>query len=121
MLYYRDPLTSNVFGFETVQEREQWGAAGLVEMTPQEVLDHLNPPPVEPTPAEQIAALERQNLLPKATRKFMLSFMEQTAIQQGAAQGFTPEQSLAALAAGNPGYAAVKALDNQIEALEAML
>ena len=78
-------------------------------------------PPPPPTPAEQIAQLERDHLLPKATRKFMLSFMETTAIQQGAAQGMTREQALAALAAGNPGYAAVKALDDQIEALEELL
>lgn len=89
------------------------------EMTPEEIA--VLPPPPPPDYAAQIAELERQHMLPKATRKFMLSFMEQTAIQQGAGQGFTPEQSLAALAAGNPGYAAVKALDNQIEALEALL
>lgn len=74
-----------------------------------------------PTPRQQIEALEREHMLPKATRKFMLSFMEATAIQQGADQGLTPEQSLAALTAGNPGYAAVKGLDNQIEALEDLL
>lgn len=120
MIYFKHP-SGEVFAYETLEEREQWGSADLVEMTPQEVQDHLNPPPVEPTPAEQIAALERQNLLPKATRKFMLSFMEATAIQQGAAQGLTAAQALALLTAGNPGYAAVKALDDQIEALEALL
>lgn len=77
-------------------------------------------PPL-PTPREQIDALEREHMLPKATRKFMLSFMEATAIQQGAGQGLTPAQSLAALMAGNPGYAAVKSLDDQIEALEELL
>ena len=90
----------------------EWLAAGN---TPQPA------DPVGNPAAEQIDALERENMLPKATRKFMLSFMEATAIQQGSGQGFTPEQSLAALMAGNPGYAAVKALDDQIEALEALL
>lgn len=78
-------------------------------------------PPGQLNPAAQIQALEREHMLPKATRKFMLSFMEATAIQQGASQGLSPEQSLAALTAGNPGYAAVKGLDNQIEALEDLL
>lgn len=87
-------------------------------LTPAAVVE---PTAALPTPAEQIAVLEREHMLPKATRKFMLSFMEATAIQQGAGQGLTPEQSLAALTAGNPGYAAVKALDEQIEALEGLL
>lgn len=95
------------------------GEVSTVPLTEQEIAALPGPAPRDY--AAEIAAIERENMLPKATRKFMLSFMEATAIQQGAGQGFTPEQSLAALAAGNPGYAAVKALDNQIEALEAQL
>lgn len=87
------------------------------EMTAEEIAD-IPPPPPPPHASVQIAALEREHMLPKATRKFMLTFMESTAIQQGAGQGLTPEQSLVVLMAGNPGYAAVKGLDNQIEALE---
>ena len=95
------------------QAYEQWVAQGGV---PQEM-----DPPHTPSVQSQIDALERENMLPKATRKFMLSFMEATAIQQGASQGLNATQALALLAAGNPGYAAVKALDDQIEALEALL
>lgn len=94
---------------------------------PPEWYAHLTPttlrPPVvvPPTPAQQIADLERQNQMPKAVRKFMLTAMETEAIRQGATLGLSESQALALLAQRNPGYAGVKALDNQIEALEALL
>lgn len=121
MIYYRHPDTGMVFSYASQEERYAFGEPGLLLMTEQEVSDHISQPPTPPSPLQQIEALEREHMLPKATRKFMLSFMEATAIQQGAGQGLTPEQSLAALTAGNPGYAAVKSLDNQIEALAALL
>lgn len=77
--------------------------------------------PQWPTPEQQIAALEREHQLPKVTREFMLSFMEATAVQKGAEQGLTPEQAVAALRAGNPGYRNVKLLDEQIDALRSQL
>lgn len=49
MKYYKDPDNGNVFAYESEQERQEWGAPGLVEMTPAEVDAHLNPPP-EPEP-----------------------------------------------------------------------
>jgi hypothetical protein len=55
----------------------------------------------------QIDALERQQIMPRATREFMLLFMESNA---------TPE-----VLAANPGYQAVKAFDDQIKALRAFL
>lgn len=97
----------------------QTGEVTTRELTPEEIAAIPPEPPRDY--ASEISALERAAMLPKATRKFMLSFMEATAIQQGAGQGLSPEQSLAALTAGNPGYAAVKALDDQIEALEDLL
>lgn len=93
----------------------QTGEVTTRPLTPEEIAALPPDPPRDY--ASEISALERAAMLPKATRKFMLSFMEATAIQQGAGQGLTPEQSLAALLAGNPGYAGVKALDDQIEAL----
>lgn len=56
-----------------------------------------------PSPQSQIDALERQQLMPRATREFMLTFMELNA----------PPEVLAV----NPGYQAVKAFDLQIKAL----
>lgn len=56
---------------------------------------------------EEIDALERTQLMPRATREFMLLSMESQ---------FTPAQLLQ-----NPGYQAVKAFDNQIVALRALL
>lgn len=96
------------------------GEVVTADLTQEEIAALMTGIP-QPTPQQKIEALEREHMLPKATRKFMLSFMEATAIQQGAGQGLTPEQSLAALMAGNSGYAAVKSLDNQIEALEDLL
>lgn len=77
----------------------------------------------EPTPsaAEQIETLERAAMLPRASREFMLTFMEQKAVEMGQAQGLTPEQSLAVLRAGNLGYRRVKELDEQIDLLRSQL
>lgn len=52
MIYYKHPETGEVFAYETEAERQEWGAPELVEMTPEEIDAHLNPPP----PAEQIVA-----------------------------------------------------------------
>jgi hypothetical protein len=63
--------------------------------------------PSPPDYLAQIDALERQQLMPRATREFMLMFMEASA---------TPEQL-----ALNPGYKAVKAFDAKINALRAKI
>jgi len=55
----------------------------------------------------QIESLERAQLMPRATREFMLTFMELNA----------PAEVLEV----NPGYQAVKAFDNQIKALRDLL
>jgi len=55
----------------------------------------------------QIDSLERQQLMPRATREFMLLAME--------------AQAPADVLANNPGYVAVKAFDRQIAALRALL
>ena len=63
--------------------------------------------PVVPDYAGQIAALEAQTLMPRATREFMLGYAESS---------YTAEQL-----AANVGYQKVKAFDNQIRALRAQL
>lgn len=67
------------------------------------------PPPKDPRELilAQIDALERKQLMPRATREFMLLFMETQ---------FTPE-----VLALNHGYQAVKGFDNQIKALRDQL
>ena len=89
-------------------------------LTPQEILD-MPPPDATPSIAQQIATLEQQAGMVKAVRKFMLTAMESEAIKQGLSQGLNATQSLALLRSKNAGYAGVKALDEQIEALEAQL
>lgn len=69
-----------------------------------EILAYINQ---KPAPIDQIRELEQRQLMPRATREFMLLSMESQ---------FTPEQL-----AMNPGYSAVKAFDNSIADLRAQL
>lgn len=55
MKYYKHPETEQVYAYESDQDRQRYGASELVEMTPAEVEQHLNPPPVPPT-ADEIRA-----------------------------------------------------------------
>lgn len=81
--------------------------AGDREATPEEV--SVLRPAQNPKQAvlDQITELERQQLMPRATREFMLTFMELNA----------PAEVLEV----NPGYQAVKAFDEQIRALRNQL
>lgn len=95
------------------------GSTPISDEEAQALIDAIEP--ILPSPAEQIEALEREHMMPRATREFMLTFMETNAIQQGGEQGLTPEQSISALRVGNSGYRKVKELDEQISALRAQL
>lgn len=44
MKYYRHNETGEVYAYESEQERQEWGAPELVEMTQAEIEAHLNPP-----------------------------------------------------------------------------
>ena len=44
MKYYKDPETLAVFAYEALADRQKYGSPSLVEMTPEEVQAHLNPP-----------------------------------------------------------------------------
>lgn len=61
----------------------------------------------------QIDTIERQTLMNRATREFMLAVAE----QQGAAMGLSPTQ----LYAANIAYRSVKDIDTQIVALRSQL
>jgi len=84
---------------------------GCIAITDEEAeaLRAANEPQADPKDAirAQIKQLEAEQLMPRATREFMLTFMELNA----------PAEVLAV----NPGYQAVKAFDNQIKALRAQL
>lgn len=69
------------------------------------IIAKADPQPVDF--AGEIAELEQRNMMPRATREFMLAYMEMNA---------TPEQL-----AANVGYQKVKAFDEQIRALRAQL
>ena len=85
--------------------------AGSVEITEEEAeairAANAQQPDQKDAIRAQIAAMEREQLMPRATREFMLLFMESS----------FPAEALAA----NPGYMAVKAFDQQIAALRAQL
>jgi len=111
MLHFKHP-SGQVFAYDTLAEREQFGAAELVAMSDAEVAE-LTAPPAGPSPAAQIDALERLHMLPRPVRDVMLGLME----KEAAALGLTPTQ----LREVNPGYRRVKELDEQIAALRALL
>lgn len=55
MIYFKNSK-NEVFAYGSEQERQEWGAPELVEMTPEEVEAHLNPP-AKPLTREQIEVL----------------------------------------------------------------
>ncbi|MCT6721743.1 hypothetical protein [Acidovorax sp. K2F] len=61
----------------------------------------------------QIETMEREQLMPRATREFMLTFMEAQALEMGVTQE--------TLMAKNALYRRVKQFDDQITALRAQL
>jgi hypothetical protein len=79
---------------------------GWTQITDDEAVAYKYVPP-PPSPLEQIRALEQEQLMPRATREFMLLFMETQA----------PPEVLAV----NLGYIAVKAFDGQIKELRDQL
>lgn len=66
MKYYKN-TKGKVFAYENEQERQHWGAPDLIELTPQEIDAHLNPPappyvPQQVTRAQGKAALIQADL-----------------------------------------------------------
>ena len=88
---------------------------GCVPITEEEAAVLTTPPPEpEKTKAKhQIDEIERNTLMNRAVREFMLL----TAEAQAAAQGVTPAQ----LYAANPAYKSVKDVDTQVTALRGKL
>ena len=54
MKYYKD-LKGRVYAYENAEERQEWGAPDLVEMTETEVESHINPPLPPPPIPEQVS------------------------------------------------------------------
>ena len=44
MIYYKNPVTGEVFAYESAEDRDTFGDPSLVSMTESEVEVHLNPP-----------------------------------------------------------------------------
>lgn len=93
----------------------QTGEIAEREMTQEEIaaLPVIEPEPEKVKAKRQIADLERETLMNRAVREFMLLSAE----AQAAAQGLTPAQ----LYAANPAYKSVKDVDTQVTALRVKL
>lgn len=88
---------------------------GCVRISEEEATVLTTPPP-EPEKSKakrQIAEIERETLMNRAVREFMILSAE----AQAAAQGVTPAQ----LYAANPAYKSVKDVDAQVTALRGKL
>lgn len=110
MKHFKDSQ-GNVHGFEADGSQDFLIAAAMVALTGEELELLFNPPAPVVDSNElilaEIKANEREYMLPRVTREFMLLTME--------AQ-FTPEQ----LARGK-GYVALKAFDDAIASLRGKL
>lgn len=115
MLYYKNPVTGQVCAYETQEAKEEFGSPDLVLMTEAEVDAHIaaSQPSQTQIIKYQIEQIERETLMNRAVREFMLANAEMIA----ASQGYTPEQ----LYQVNVGYRRVKDIDNQIAALRAQI
>lgn len=88
---------------------------GCVRITEEEATVLTTPPP-EPEKSKakrQITEIERETLMNRTVREFMMLSAE----AQAAAQGVTPAQ----LYAANPAYKSVKDVDTQVTALRGKL
>lgn len=87
--------------------------AGCLQITDEEAkaIRAANAPQPDPVQLvkDQIAAIERDTLMNRATREFMIALAE----KEAAASGYTPAQ----LYAVNLGYRKIKDIDTQVAAL----
>lgn len=113
MPHYKDP--ENKVHFLDSEEFEYLLPVGCIRITDEEAVILTTPLPVPESvlSLEKIAEIERQTLMNRAVREFMLLSAEATA----AAHGVTP----ANLYLVNPAYKAVKDVDTQIAALRVKL
>ncbi len=102
MIYFKNSK-NEVFAYESEQERQEWGAPELVEMTPEEVEAHLNPP-AKPLTREQIEVLRLRAYADPLTGSDRY-FAEVARLQ---AMGAAQEEIDAANAAGVKRYAEIQ-------------
>lgn len=57
MNYFKNPKTGEIYGYESQEDREQWGSPDLVPMTQEEIDTHLSPP--SPTPQQIIETMHQ--------------------------------------------------------------
>lgn len=113
MPHYKD--TENKLHFIDNESFAHLLPAGCVQITEEEatVLTTPAPEPEKTKAKRQIAEIERETLMNRAVREFMLLSAE----AQAATQGVTTAQ----LYAANPGYKSVKDVDTQVAALRGKL
>lgn len=62
MIFFKHPITGEVFAYETQAERDAFGASELQAMGPQEVALHLSPPPTAAQVLAQFTSAIQQRL-----------------------------------------------------------
>lgn len=63
MKYFKSLETGSVYAYSSLEERELYGHSDLVEMTPMEVEQHLNPPPPPPNVPKEVSRAQGKSAL----------------------------------------------------------
>lgn len=60
MIYFKNS-NNEVYAYETLEERNKFGASDLVQMSEEEIHSHLNPP-IPPAPIPQVVTMRQARL-----------------------------------------------------------
>ncbi|PHS23396.1 MAG: hypothetical protein COA83_09915 [Methylophaga sp.] len=58
MKYYKNTITNEVFAFELDGSQDTLITVDMMQMKAAEIDAHINPPPIKPTPAQQLSATD---------------------------------------------------------------
>lgn len=121
MKHYR-AQDGSIHAFEDDGSQDYLIRPGMVALTAQQ-LDEARATHVDPAVVAQgqIRALEIAELAPRFVREALLDLARDRAVRAGQVAGLTEQQALVALATRNQGYIKLKALDDQIAVLRAIV
>lgn len=121
MKHYRAP-DGSIHAFEDDGSQDYLIRKDMVAMTAEQLAQARAP--VVDAKAEamrQIRTLEQAEMAPRFVRESLLETARFLAVYKGTAAGLTEAQSLALLTTKNPGYIRLKALDDEIDGLRAVV